>query len=43
MYLTVPIYGVSGIPVTKKDKPVGTFYVQIGGELCAYHVPRRIV
>ena len=38
-YWTVPIYDVSGIPGTKKDKAVGTFYVQILGDLCAYHVP----
>jgi hypothetical protein len=38
-YWTVPIYDVSGIPGTKKDKAVGTFYVQPGGAFCAYHVP----
>jgi len=39
-YWTVPIYDVSGIPGTKKDKAVGNFYVQPPGEaLCAYHVP----
>lgn len=38
-YSTVPIYAVSGIPGNKAGKAVGTFYVQIGGELCAYHVP----
>jgi hypothetical protein len=38
-YSTVPIYAVSGIPGTKKDKAVGDFYVQIGGDFCAYHVP----
>ena len=39
-YSTVPIYAVSGIPGTKKGKAVGNFYVQIAGDLCAYHVPR---
>jgi hypothetical protein len=38
-YSTVPIYGVSGNLGAKKDKAVGTFYVQIGGDLCAYHIP----
>ncbi len=38
-YSQVPIYDVSGIPGTKLDKPVGTFYVQFNGNLCAYHYP----
>lgn len=38
-YSTVPIYGVNGTPGAKKDKAIGTFYVQIGGDLCAYHIP----
>jgi len=37
-YSTVPIYSESGNPGAKKGKAVGTFYVQIGGDLCAYHV-----
>jgi hypothetical protein len=38
-YSQVPIYDVSGIPGTKLDKPIGTFYVQFNGDLCAYHYP----
>jgi hypothetical protein len=38
-YSEVPIYNVSGIPDAKRDKPVGTFYVQFNGNLCAYHLP----
>jgi hypothetical protein len=38
-YSQVPIYDVSGIPGTKQDKPIGTFYVQFNGNLCAYHYP----
>jgi hypothetical protein len=38
-YSQVAIYDVSGIPGTKLDKPVGTFYVQFNGNLCAYHYP----
>jgi hypothetical protein len=39
-YSTVPTYSVSGIPGTKKDKAIGTFYVQPPGvALCAYYVP----
>src|SRR5436309_4115858 len=36
-FVTVPIYDVSGIPGTKQDKAVGTFYG--AGDLCAYHIP----
>jgi hypothetical protein len=39
-YSTVPIYPISGTPGnTKQSKAVGTFYVQLDGELCAYHIP----
>lgn len=39
-YSKTKIYPVSGIPGhTKPDKTIGDFYVQLGGELCAYHVP----
>ena len=39
-YSTTKIYPVSGIPGNKNpNKAVGDFYVQIGGELCAYHIP----
>jgi hypothetical protein len=38
-YSEVPIYNVSGIPGTKQGKPIGTFYVQFNGDLCAYHYP----
>ena len=39
-YSTVPIYPVSGAPGnTNPNKPVGTFYVQFDGDLCAYHIP----
>lgn len=37
-YSTVPIYAVSGIPGNKQGKAVGNFYVQIGGDFCAYQV-----
>jgi hypothetical protein len=39
-YSTVPIYPVSGTPGnTDTHKPIGDFYVQITGDLCAYHIP----
>jgi hypothetical protein len=39
-YSKTRIYPVSGIPGnTNVNKTIGDFYVQIGGELCAYHVP----
>jgi hypothetical protein len=39
-YSTTKIYPVRGIPGNKNDKkPVGNFYVQFNGDLCAYHVP----
>ena len=37
-YLKVPIYGVSGIPGTKKDKAVGTLYGSMADGLFAYHL-----
>jgi hypothetical protein len=37
-YSTVKIYPVSGLP-GDKNKPIGTFYVQFGGDLCAYDLP----
>jgi hypothetical protein len=39
-YSTTKIYPVSGIPGNKKgNKAVGDFYVQLNGDLCAYHIP----
>jgi hypothetical protein len=38
-YSEVPIYSVSGIPGPQNNKAVGTFRVQLGGDLCAYHIP----
>src|SRR5450759_2108992 len=38
-YLKVSIYGVSGIPGTKKDKTVGTLYGSMADGLFAYHLP----
>jgi hypothetical protein len=38
-YSTTRIYPVSGTPGhTNAGKPIGRFYVQFGGNLCAYHV-----
>ena len=39
-YSTTKIYPVNGIPGnTNENKPIGDFYVQFAGELCAYHIP----
>ena len=39
-YSTTKIYPVSGIPGnTNPNKAIGNFYVQLNGDLCAYHVP----
>jgi hypothetical protein len=39
-YSTVPIYPVSGTPGnTSPQKAIGGFYVQMNGDLCAYHIP----
>jgi hypothetical protein len=39
-YSATKIYPVSGIPGnTNPNKAVGTFYTQLDGDLCAYHVP----
>jgi hypothetical protein len=39
-YSTTRIYPVEGTPGTKNpNKPVGDFYVQFNGDLCAYHIP----
>jgi len=39
-YSTTQIYPVSGIPGNKTGKKaVGNFYVQLNGDLCAYHIP----
>ena len=39
-YSKTLIYPVSGVPGnTNVNKSIGDFYVQIGGDLCAYHVP----
>jgi hypothetical protein len=39
-YSTTKIYPVNGIPGnTDANKAVGDFYVQLGGDLCAYQVP----
>jgi hypothetical protein len=39
-YSTTKIYPVNGTPGNKDEKKaIGNFYVQFGGELCAYHLP----
>ena len=39
-YSTTRIYPVKGTPGNKNpNKPVGDFYVQFNGDLCAYHIP----
>ena len=39
-YSTTRIYPVTGTPGgTNPTKPVGDFYVQFNGDLCAYHLP----
>jgi hypothetical protein len=39
-YSTTKIYPIRGIPGTKTpNKPIGDFYVQFKGELCAYDLP----
>jgi hypothetical protein len=39
-YSTTRIYPVNGTPGdTNTAKPVGDFYVQFTGDLCAYHIP----
>jgi hypothetical protein len=39
-YSKVKIYAVSGLPGDPdEDKAIGTFYVQIDGDLCAYDLP----
>ena len=39
-YSTTRIYAVNGTPGnTNTAKPVGDFYVQFTGDLCAYHIP----
>src|SRR6476469_1781529 len=39
-YSTTRIYPVNGTPGnTNAAKPVGKFYVQFNGDLCAYHIP----
>ena len=39
-YSTTRIYPVDGAPGnTNPSKPVGDFYVQFTGDLCAYHIP----
>jgi hypothetical protein len=39
-YSTTRIYPVDGAPGnTNPAKPVGDFYVQFNGNLCAYHIP----
>ena len=39
-YSTTRIYPVQGTPGSKNpNKPVGDFYVQFNGDLCAYHIP----
>ena len=39
-YSTTRIYPVNGTPgITNAAKPVGDFYVQFNGDLCAYHIP----
>ena len=39
-YSTTRIYPVNGTPGnTNPAKPIGDFYVQFNGNLCAYHIP----
>jgi hypothetical protein len=39
-YSTTQIYPVNGTPGdTNPNKPIGNFYTQFDGELCAYHIP----
>ena len=39
-YSTTRIYPVQGTPGSKNpNKPVGDFYAQFDGDLCAYHIP----
>jgi hypothetical protein len=39
-YSTTRIYPVHGTPgSTNLAKPIGNFYVQFDGDLCAYHIP----
>jgi hypothetical protein len=39
-YSTTRIYPVQGTPGSKNpNKPIGDFYVQFDGDLCAYHIP----
>jgi hypothetical protein len=39
-YSTTRIYPVEGTPGSgNPNKPVGDFYVQFNGGLCAYHIP----
>jgi hypothetical protein len=39
-YSTVPIYPVRGTPGnTNTHRAIGDFYVQMAGDLCAYHIP----
>ena len=39
-YSTTRIYPVEGTPGSKNpNKPIGNFYVQFNGGLCAYHIP----
>ena len=39
-YSTTKIYPVNGTPGgTNLNKPIGNFYVQFEGALCAYHIP----
>jgi hypothetical protein len=39
-YSKTRIYPVFGIPESEdQDREIGTFYVQIAGNLCAYHLP----
>jgi hypothetical protein len=39
-YSTTRIYPVNGTPGNgNPNKPVGDFYVQFNGDLCAYHIP----
>src|SRR5215470_19773563 len=39
-YSTTRIYPVQGTPGSKNPhKPIGRFYTQFDGDLCAYHIP----
>ena len=41
-YSTTRVYPVIGTPGSKKPhKPIGDFYGQLDGDLCAYHIPGR--